>query len=81
MESALATWPQMKQIPRLDFDGVAEFLMPDVSCMKQAFETEYYRDVVSKDEEAFFKRESVRWIVGWQEAYVEDGTVLNEANG
>ena len=67
----------MKQIPALEFDGVAEFLMPDVSCMKQAFETDYYRDVVSKDEEAFFERESVRWIVGWEETYIEPGKTLN----
>ena len=61
---------------RLEFDGVAEFWMPDASCFQKAREDPYYEKVVQPDENQLFEWETCQWTVGWEEVYIEDGKVV-----
>jgi hypothetical protein len=65
--------------PKPDWDGSAEFLMPDAGCFAKAMEDPYYKDVMAPDEENLFDMKSFKFMVGWEEVYVEDGKVLGKA--
>ncbi|KAL9608108.1 MAG: hypothetical protein Q9167_007032 [Letrouitia subvulpina] len=59
-----------------DFDGHAEFVVPDQNCMKAVVEDPFYKDVVVKDEAKFLKRESTVWRVGYEQVWIRDGQVV-----
>ncbi|EXJ73747.1 uncharacterized protein A1O5_03509 [Cladophialophora psammophila CBS 110553] len=77
VSSALAGFPVLKNAKKLDFDGVGEFLMPDVSCFQRAREDPYYTEVIAPDEDKLFDWGSVEWTVGWEEVYIKDGKVVD----
>ncbi|OAL30475.1 hypothetical protein AYO22_01673 [Fonsecaea multimorphosa] len=77
LSSALAGFPALKGVKKVDFDGVGEFLMPDVACFHRAREDPYYAEVVAPDEEKLFDWASAEWTIGWEEVYIKDGKVVD----
>ncbi|KAJ9603538.1 hypothetical protein H2200_011724 [Cladophialophora chaetospira] len=74
--SAEADFPALQGLPKLEFDGVAEFLMPDAASFHKAREDPYYQAVVFPDEEKLFEWETAKWTVGWEEVWIKDGKVV-----
>jgi len=69
-------FPLLGYVPKLDYDGIAEFWMPDLSCFAKACEDPYYKEVVKPDEDELFVMETSTWTVGWTEVYIQDGKIL-----
>ena len=76
----MADFPDLKGLPTLEYDGVAEFLMPDASCFHKARQDPYYEQFVMPDENELFEWETVQWTVGWEEVYIENGKVVEQAS-
>ncbi|KIW89477.1 uncharacterized protein Z519_09633 [Cladophialophora bantiana CBS 173.52] len=77
VSSAVAGFPVLQNAKKLDFDGVGEFLMPEISCFQRAREDPYYTEVIAPDEDKLFDWGSVEWTVGWEEVYIKDGKVVD----
>ena len=65
----------------LSYDGVAEFIMPEVKCFERAREDPFYKDKVAPDEEKFFDWSDARWALGWEEVYIKDGEIVDMKEG
>ncbi|ETI24899.1 hypothetical protein G647_04269 [Cladophialophora carrionii CBS 160.54] len=76
--TAIADFPALGGLKKLDFDGVGEFLMLDASCFQKAREDPYYEQVVMPDENQLFEWESAQWTLGWEEVYIKDGKIVEE---
>ncbi|OCT52928.1 hypothetical protein CLCR_10886 [Cladophialophora carrionii] len=76
--AAIADFPALGGLKKLDFDGVGEFLMLDASCFQKAREDPYYEQFILPDENQLFEWESAQWTVGWEEVYIKDGKIVEE---
>jgi len=65
---------------KLPYDGIVEFLVPDVECLRKAREDSFYMEKVTGDENSFFDTspDALAWTVGWEEIYIAGGAVLGE---
>lgn len=65
---------------KLPYDGIVEFLVPDVECLRRAREDSFYTDKVAGDENSFFDTDpkALAWTVGWEEIYIAGGSVLGD---
>lgn len=60
-----------------DYDGFVELLMPSLDCYEKALQDEYYINVVGPDDKYFADMDKSKIMIGWEEAYVQDGRVVN----
>lgn len=69
--------PELTQAKPLDYDGVAEFIVPDVSYIKSSREDPYFFEKVLPDEERFFDTQNTGYHIGWEEVYLRDGKIVD----
>lgn len=78
LDSVVASWPDFfGNISALEYDGVAEFLMPDISCFKNAVTSEHHQSVVTPDQDNFLDQTDFKYVLGWEDVIIEDGKVLS----
>ncbi|OAG38794.1 hypothetical protein AYO21_06989 [Fonsecaea monophora] len=77
ISTAIAGFPALQGVKKLNFDGIGEFLMPDVSCFHKAREDPYYAEVIAPDEDKLFDWNTAEWTIGWEEVYIKDGKVVD----
>ena len=65
----------------LQYDGIAEFIMPEVKCFERAREDPFYQEKVAPDEQQFFDWSDARWTLGWEEVYIKDGMIVDMSDG
>jgi EthD domain len=65
----------------LEFDGVAEFILPDIKCFESARDDPFYKEKVAPDEVQFFSWPDTRWMLGWEEVYIKDGVCVDMPMG
>ncbi|KAL9034692.1 MAG: hypothetical protein Q9214_006930, partial [Letrouitia sp. 1 TL-2023] len=65
-----------------DYDGFAELYVreSEFERLKYAREDPYYKDVVAPDEKEFIDGEKSRMILGWEEAFIEDGKIVDKGD-
>jgi hypothetical protein len=51
----------LEGLKRLEFDAMAEFWIPDISCFQKARDDPYYGQVVKPDEDQLFEWETAMW--------------------
>ncbi|KIW76498.1 hypothetical protein Z517_11244 [Fonsecaea pedrosoi CBS 271.37] len=77
VSTAIAGFPALQGVKKLTFDGIGEFLMPEVSCFHKAREDPYYAEVIAPDEDKLFDWNTAEWTIGWEEVYIKDGKVVD----
>ena len=65
----------------LPYDGVAEFILPDVKCFERAIEDPFYKEKVMPDEAQFIDFSDATWTLGWEEVYIKDGVIVDMPEG
>ncbi|EXJ60271.1 hypothetical protein A1O7_04423 [Cladophialophora yegresii CBS 114405] len=75
---AIAAFPALEGLKKIEFDGVGEFLMPDGLCFQRAREDLYYEQFILPDENRLFEWQSAQWMVGWEEVYIKDGKIVED---
>ena len=65
----------------LPYDGIAEFILPQVRCFERAREDPFYKEKVAPDEERFFDWSGAAWTLGWEEVYIKDGVIVDMPGG
>lgn len=66
---------------QLDYDGVAEFTLPDIKCFERAREDPFYQEKVAPDERNFFDWSDARWALGLEKVYIQDGVCVDMPGG
>lgn len=55
----------------MQYDGVAEFMMPSAKCFDDARRDPYYKEHVQPDEEKFFDMDKIAMLVGYEDLRYE----------
>jgi hypothetical protein len=64
----------------LTYDGIADFWYKTFEDFEQAYEDDYYLNVVKKDEEFLFDMESLAVTAGVEQVIIEGGKVVNNTD-
>lgn len=71
-------WPELKSLSISPYDGVAEFIVKDITDIKKSRDDPLFLEQIMADEERFFDTAGVAWTIGWEEVYVEDNKLAPE---
>ena len=69
------------QFEALEYDGIAEFVMPEIKCFEQARADPFYKEKVAPDEQRFFDWSDAKWTVGWEQVYIKNGAIVDMPEG
>lgn len=65
----------------LPYDGVAEFILPDIKCFERAVEDPFYKEKVMPDEAQFLDFSNATWTLGWEEVCIKEGVIVDMSAG
>ncbi|KAL6710597.1 hypothetical protein ACN47E_008645 [Coniothyrium glycines] len=65
-------------LPIVSYDGMAHFWYKTFEDFERAYEDQYYKDVVRKDEEYLFDLNSISITIGVDYCVIEDAKVVEE---
>lgn len=71
-------WTTLGNDHILDFDGFAEFVVPNVGSLQEALSDPYYRNHVQPDEAVFIDAKNSFRTVGWEESYIEGSKIVGQ---
>ncbi|KAL6250083.1 hypothetical protein RBB50_002384 [Rhinocladiella similis] len=74
-------FPGLKNVPKIDHDGSADFIMPDISCCYHARQDPFYLTTVLPDDNKLFDWDSAVYNIGWEESYIKDNKVVELPDG
>lgn len=60
----------------VDYDGFVELVMPGLDCFEKVRDDPYFKRVIAPDEAVFADMARTKVTVGWVEAHVEGGQVV-----
>jgi hypothetical protein len=61
------------------YDGVAEFLVKDVSDIIRSRDDPVFLKEIRDDELNFFDVPGMAWTIGWEEVYVENNRIVPDS--